>query len=421
MLIDIEKYKQKWNWRNYSRPEQLEPDSDWLIWLIKTGRGWGKTRTGSETLLDKVRKHEWRNIALVGQSSSDMRETMIDELRLASGIMACAGPWERVEYQPSKRRILFHDYSAVAHLYSAEDPDQLRGPQHDAAWCDELAAWPRTTRQLAWDNLMFGLRKGASQCIVTTTPRPIKILRDIMARERTVLTEGSTYDNLSNLSEAYKTNVIKPYEGTRLGRQELQGQILDDNPDALWSLTLLDEVRVKTAPIDLDRVVIAVDPAGSKEGHEVGIIAAGRRREKAPDVGYHDCGYLLGDYSMHASPSEWAERCLTAYDMHEADCIVVEDNFGGEMVASTITLTARALGRSVPHVKSVHATRGKVVRAEPVSALSEQRRIKHVGPFPKLEEQMVDFIAGDADDRVDAYVWAFTDLIAGKEYELHTW
>jgi len=407
------------SWEAQARPSQMEPSGDWWsIWLIRTGRGWGKTRTGAETTIRRVRSGRARRIALVAPTAADARDIMVDELRENSGILACSPPDFMPEYQPSKRRLVWPN-GAVARIFSAEDPDQLRGPQHDWAWCDELAAWKDGAREKAWSNLMFGLRKGASQCMVTTTPQPIPWFKKELARRKVHTTTGSTYENIHNLSDRFIEENIAPYEGTRLGRQELYGDILYDNPKALWTPQVIERNRIQLddAPSDYDRVVVGVDPPGSHNGHECGIIAGGR-------VGR--IGYALADWSLQGQPNEWATKAIELYDLLEADCIVVESNFGGEMVENTVRLVASAMGHGFVNVKSVKASRSKTVRAEPISGLSAQDRIKHVvsgnsNALATLEDQMLDFENGMANDRVDAYVWTFTDLLAKVGSKVHSW
>lgn len=408
-MIDIDKLKDKWDWYNYARPEQLEPISNnWAVWYIKTGRGWGKTRTGAETVCKRVETNRAHNIALVTGTAADARDVMVDELQRNSGILSVAPPWFRPIYSKSNRRLVWPN-GAVATLFAAEDPDALRGPQHDFAWCDELAAWPKNNIELTWSNLMFGLRQGSSQCIVTTTPKPVPIFKRLLSLPTTILTEGSTYDNIQNLSTRYIDTNIKPYEGTRQGKQELYGEILDDTPGALWTEALLEQARIANPELiteDLTRIVIGVDPAGSHTGHEIGIIVGGRGK-------YTKDGYCLADYSLNGTPDQWAEQIIHAYDHYHADAVAVETNYGGEMVEAVIRLKAKDLKHSSINIIEVHATRGKVIRAEPISGLSQQMRIHHVGNFPKLEDQMCEFISGDANDRVDAYVWTFTELMLG--------
>lgn len=401
--------KLEYDWKFWARPNQMEPEEFvsglYLIWMLLAGRGFGKSRTGAETTNDRVEHGRASRIALVAPSAADARDVMIEG---PSGIVTTSKPWFKAIYQPSKRRVTWPN-GAVATIYSAEDPDQLRGPQHDFAWCDELAAWPHLTMQETWDNLMFGLRMGAAQCVITTTPRPIKIIRDLIKRSTTYVTRGSTYENLGNLSATFREQIVETYAGTRLGRQELLAEILDDTPGALWTWPMLDQYRIKpgdTPP--LKRKAIAVDPAGSREGHEVGICAGG--------IAYDGQGYLTGDYSLHGSPDEWGQRVIYAYDHEEADVIVVENNFGGEMVANVV----RNIRPNAP-IKEVRASRGKSVRAEPVSMLNERGLIHHAGSFSVLEDQLTTWLVEDGpNDRMDAYVWLWTELMPGR-VKGHVW
>lgn len=287
--------------------------------------------------------------------------------------------------------------------FSAERPDQLRGPQHHRAWADELAAWsdPDT-----WDQLSFGLRLGQQpQVIVTTTPRSVKLVRELLKADSTYPTRGSTYDNLANLAPAFAAKILAKYEGTRIGRQELMAEILDDVDGALWTLARIEALRLPTAP-DLARVVVAIDPAGGSEEHndETGIMVCGR-----DSIGH---GYVLADRSCRAKPEQWATRAIAAYDEFGADRIVAEKNYGGDMVEATI----RSVRRNVP-VTMVSASRGKRIRAEPISALYEQSRVHHVAAdLELLEDQMCTWLpdSGKSPDRMDALVWALSDLMMGE-------
>jgi len=325
----------------------------------------------------------------------------------SSGILSCYQGYEEKErpiYEPSKRRITWPN-GAVATTFSADEPNRLRGPQSDTIWCDELASWryPET-----WDMAMFGLRLGEDpRAVVTTTPRPVGLVKDLLKDPTCIVTRGSSYDNLGNLSSRFFDQIVRKYEGTRLGRQELLAEVLEDVPGALWNLGLLDALRVDRAPIDLRNVVVAIDPAAStgEDADETGIIVA------ATDTNHH--GYVLADLSGYYSPHEWAKIAIAAYQTHRADKIVAERNNGGDMVAATL----KAVDPNVP-VAEVWSSRGKAIRAQPVSALYEQNRCHHVGLFGKLEDQMINFtpdfdrdVAGYSPDRVDALVWAFTDLM----------
>jgi phage terminase large subunit-like protein len=335
-------------------------------------------------------------IALVGQTKADVRDTMVE--MGSSSILKVAPPWFRPVYESSKRRLVFPNGS-ICVIYSGDEPDQLRGPQHQKAWVDELAKfkYPQET----WDNLEFGLRTGSNpQVICTTTPRPIKIIKDLIADKRTVETRGNTLDNADNLNANYLERVVSKYQGTRLGRQELNGDILDDNPDALWKRADIDNYRVREIP-QLMYVVVGVDPAvtSNQGSDDTGIIVAGK--------GMDGHGYVLGDYTLHDTPRKWAEAAITAYNRHEANVIVGEVNNGGDLVEMNI----KTVNSMIPF-DSVHASRGKAIRAEPISALYEQGRIHHFGTFAELEDQMVEWVpgSGKSPDRVDALTWSLSML-----------
>jgi len=324
-----------------------------------------------------------------------------------SGLLAVHPPDFRPTYHPSKRVVVWPN-GAQAWLYNATEPDQLRGPQHDGAWCDELAKWDYA--QEMWDQLQFGLRLGdRPRTIVTTTPRPIPLVRSLIKDPYVAVTRGSTRDNAVNMAESFMREIENKYGGTRLGRQELDGEILDDIPGALWNREMLDGIRLKEAP-ELDRVIVAVDPAASNnEGSdETGIVGVGVAR----DADGYAKGYVLADRSLKGSPEEWARAAVRLYRELEADKIVAEKNQGGDMVAAVI----RAVDRSIP-VTLVSATRGKHVRAEPISALYEQGRVHHVGRLDRLEDQMCLFSIDNlrtpsmgSPDRVDALVWGLTEV-----------
>lgn len=355
----------------------------------------------------------YSRIALVAETAPDARDVMVEG---ESGLLACHPKDYRPTYYPSKRRVEWPN-GAIATLYNAIEPDQLRGPQHDAAWGDELAKWRYA--QDTWDQLAFGLRLGAKpRAIVTTTPRPITVVRKLISDPKCFVTRGSTFDNAGNLAEAFLHQIQDKYGGTRLGRQELEGEILDDIPGALWNRETIDSTRIKPDDQpDYERIVVAVDPAVSSEEHsdENGIVVVGMARDKD---GYAR-GYVLEDGTLRGSPEEWARKAVHLYRKYSADKIVAEKNQGGEMVLSVL----RSVDRTVP-VVLVHASRGKHVRAEPISALYEQNRIHHVGRFDKLEDQMCMFSIDNlrdantgSPDRVDALVWGLThvfDKITGR-------
>lgn len=392
-----------WNWRAWARPNQLAPEGGWLTWLVLAGRGFGKTRCGAEWIREEVTAKRASRIALIAETQKDLEEVMVFG---DSGIASVFPPHQRPKITKKPVRIEFHT-GAVATGYNATEPDQLRGPQFDCAWGDELAKWRYA--QETWDMLQFGLRLGNHpRQIVTTTPRPIPLLKQLIAAETTVVSRGVTTDNRINLAPSFIKNVIDKYAGTRLGRQELSAEILDDVPDALWTRSALDRDRRKPDEIpSLRRVVVAVDPAAKKnevpeDGAATGIVVAA--------VGQDGRGYVIDDATCRESPNGWARKAIACFDRYEGDCIVGEINNGGDMVESTI----RAVRNTVPF-KEVTASRGKWVRAEPIAALYEQGRISHVGTFAALEDEMVNFgpngMVGDASpDRVDALVWALTEL-----------
>lgn len=387
-------------WAFLAHPGQIPPkDRPWSVYLMRSGRGGGKTRAGAEWVLQRVRDG-CRSIALVGQTAADVRDTMIELGE--SSIMKVARPHERPVYEPSKRRLTFPN-GAVAVAYNGDEPDQLRGPQHDSAWVDELAKFRYPEE--CWDNLMFGLRLGKNpQVFVTTTPRPIPIIRRLIIDKDTIDVCFSTFQNAENLSPVFLERIRERYEGTRLGRQELGGEVLDDNPGALWHRDIIENLRVRATP-PLLRVVVGVDPAvtSNEDSDETGVVTAG--------VAANGHGYVIADDSLQATPNGWALKAVGAYDRHRADRIIGEVNNGGDLVEVNI----RTVG---PHVsyKAVHASRGKLIRAEPISALYEQGRIHHVGTFPLLEDQMCDWVPGQrSPDRMDALVWALTELMTTQE------
>lgn len=377
-----------------ARDKQLLPDGVWSTWMILAGRGFGKTRTGAETVRYWVETGQGKRIALVARTAADVRDVMVEG---ESGILAICPPWNKPVYEPSKRRIRWPN-GAIATTYSGDKPDQLRGPQHDKGWCDEIAAWRYPD---SWDQLQFGMRLGDNpQVVVTTTPRPIKIVREILADPTTVSTRGSTYENSANLAPSALARLKTKYENTRLGQQELYAILLDDNPYALWKRANIDETRVQKTP-DLKRIIVAIDPAvtATEDSDETGIVVAG--------VGTDNHGYVLDDMTLSASPDKWAKEAVSAYHKYKADRVIAETNNGGDMVEFTVN----TVDRSVPF-KQVRASRGKLTRAEPVAALYEQKKVHHVGMFAELEDQMCQWMPGDpSPDRMDALVWALTELM----------
>lgn len=381
------------DWSFWARLNQLPPSGDWLVWLLMAGRGFGKTRSGAEFIRAEVEAGRARYISLVAKTPADARDVMVEG---ESGLLAVSPPWCKPIYEPSKRRLTWPN-GAVATIFSSAEPDQLRGPQSDLAWGDEIRTWYSPTE--TWDNLMFGLRLGEHPRVVaTTTPSPIALIRNLLASPTTVVTKGSTFENKANLAPSFFSQIIAKYENTRLGRQEINAELLDDVPGALWKRA---DIKYKAAP-DLTRIVVAIDPAAtSNEGSdETGIVGAGKGTD-----GFY---YILADRSARVSPDAWARRAWQAYDDLKADRVIYEANQGGDMVALTL--------KTVRHgpVKAVHASRGKQARAEPISALYEQGKVFHVKPFGELEDQLCTWTpdTGESPDRLDALVWAMTELSA---------
>ena len=361
------------------------------------GRGWGKTRTGAEWVREQVKSFPLVN--LIGATVDDARDIMIEG---DSGILAICPGDERPLYVSHKRRLEWPN-GARSLIFTADEPERLRGKQHQKLWCDELASWRYTE---SWDQAMFGLRLGsAPQAMITTTPKPIKVLRDLIADPGTAITRGSTYDNRQNLASSFFAKIISKYEGTRLGRQELNAEVLDDMPGALWKRSDIDAARVNTAP-DLARVVVAIDPAVStNEGSdETGLIVAGK--------GLDGRFYVLADGSGKYTPDGWGREAVALYGRYSADRIIGEVNNGGDLIESNL----RNISSNVSY-KAVRASRGKATRAEPIAALYEQGKVSHVGCLPVLEDQCCIFTS-DYDrvkmkyspDRLDALVWALHEL-----------
>ncbi len=408
-----------YDWRGiWARDSQLLPAGDaWEVWLILAGRGFGKTRTGAETMRDLIESGRYKRIAFIAPTSADARDTMVEG---ESGILAVCPPWNRPRYYPSKRRVVWPN-GAQATLFSAEEPERTRGPQHDAMWGDEPASWPSKD---VWDNAAMGLRLGKRPiAVVTGTPKPVPMVLDLIKDPKTVVTRGSTFDNAGNLAPAFVAQVRRIYSGTRIGRQELFAEVLEDMPGALFSQLLIDLTRVREAP-QLERVVISVDPPLTSESgsDECGIMAVGRgpaptgvpENARAKLEGPH--AYVLKDHSCHGKPNEWARAAVKAYYEHKADALVAEINAGGEMVETVI----RGIDPNI-NFQPVRAMRGKSKRAEPCAALYEQLKVHHVGPsenFTKLEKQQRVFTGmnGRRDDRTDANNWALHDLVVENAF-----
>ncbi len=376
--------------------------------MAMAGRGWGKTRVGAETVREWAKEKLEAPIHLVAPTAGDIRKVMVEG---PSGLLKCYPPTQRPHYEPSKGHMITWPNGNTALCFSADEPERLRGPQCSRFWADEIAAWRFADD--AWDNLMFGFRIGSNlRGVITSTPKPIKIVKDIISDPDTVVTRASSYENSKNLSAQFFKNIIKKYEGTRIGRQELMAELLEDIPGALWTQALIDagKIKYKTIPTDyIIRTVVAIDPAVS-----VG--------ENSADTGIVVCSLLrngdilvLDDLTCHESPAGWARLAIAAFRANRADRIIGEINNGGDLVESTI----RAVDVNVPY-RAVRAKRGKAIRAEPVAALYEQGRVCHMRPFRELEEQMTQFVPGQEEeglrlDRMDALVWAITELVLDVE------
>ena len=391
------------NWNLHARESQLPPDGDWDTWLILAGRGFGKTRTGAEWVRDQVENKRATRIALVARALDEAQSVMIEG---ESGILNISPHWNMPAYEPSKRKLTWPN-GAHALVFSSHEPDQLRGPQFDAAWCDELASWQYPNQ--TWDNLSFALRLGQHpRSVVTTTPKNIELVRSLPNRPGVHVTRGSTYENQDNLPPAFMNGIIDQYDGTRLGQQEIHAELMDEDEDALWKREWIEKARLRNHP-PISRIVVAVDPALSTKptSSETGIVVVGAdmRRQHA---------YVLADESARLTPNSWALRVIHLYDKFGAAMIIVEDNAGGQMAESTIQ---NAVERTLP-IKRVRARQGKYVRAEPVASLYEQGRVHHVGRFPALEDQMCTWSAdlgpSHSPDRADALVHAVTQLILNR-------
>lgn len=388
-----------WDWTFLARPDQRAPTGDWTTWLVLGGRGAGKTRTGSEWIHARVAAGAQR-VALVAETYGDAREVMLDG---PSGLLHTGQPTARPRFEPSRRRVVWPG-GAEGHLFSAEDPEGLRGYQFDTAWSDELAKWP--TPDKTWSNLQMGLRLGEDpRQVITTTPRPIKLLKDILERETTQVSRASTYANRANLADAFFNEIAAIYEGTALGRQELMGELIEDRDGALWTWGMIEAARAEP-PDAFARIVVAVDPpvTSHQQSDACGIIVAGLA------LGPEPAAHILHDGTVQGvRPSVWASRVAELFKVYQADRVVVEVNQGGDLVIDVL----RTAAPGIP-VKGVRATRGKIIRAEPIAALYEQGRVKHARPFPELESQMIEFSGQSGEgspDQLDALVWALTDLL----------
>jgi len=392
------KVADSYTWSLQARPNQLPPEGDWHTWLILAGRGFGKTRTGAETLRFWVHQEGRRHLALIGETELETRHVMVEG---PSGILAVHPPQERPLYEPSKRQLVWPN-GAIATCFSAEAYEQLRGPQFDGAWVDELAKFPESEK--VWDQLMFGLRLGpCPRVIVTTTPRSTPFLKKLLRTPEVVVTRGTTFENEANLAAPFLSYIQRHYANSPLGRQEIHAEIVEDHAGALWTHALIKKATDGFRETPLSRLIIAVDPAVThgRKSDETGIIVAGI----TPD----GIGVVLEDLSCRTSSHVWIRTVIEAYHRLNADRVVAEINIGGELVEQLL----RTYDPSISY-KGVRASRTKAIRAEPIVALYEQGRIWHCAHFPILEEQMCSYIPGQthgSPDRLDALVWALTELI----------
>ncbi|WP_095012165.1 DNA-packaging protein [Tsuneonella mangrovi] len=399
-------------WKLWARRNQLPPRGDWDVWLICAGRGFGKTRAGAEWVRQYARHNPEARIALVGASLAEARGVMVEG---ESGLLAIAPPDKVPHYEPSIRRLTWPN-GAQAFLYSAAEPESLRGPQHHAAWCDELAKWDAASERAsrAWDNLVLGMRLGEHPRIcATTTPRAVPLMQALVAREesgKVAVSRGTTKDNKEHLPARFLREIRAQYEGTAIGRQELEGELLDEVEGALWSRALLERCRETAPAAEWQRVVIGVDPPASAHGDACGIVVCA--------LGVDGIARVLADCSVERpTPERWARAVAAAARAWSADRVVAEANQGGAMVSAVL----RAADIALP-LKLVHAARGKVARAEPVAALYEAGRVRHAGLFAKLEDELCGLMAGGtyegpgrSPDRADALVWALSELMLGKK------
>jgi phage terminase large subunit-like protein len=404
----VRSLQEEWAWGTHRG--QDEPALPWRVWLLRSGRGFGKTRAGAEWAWARIRETPGAQVALVGATLGETERLMVNG---PSGLIATARTGEAPKYLPSKRVVLFR-CGGRALLYSGEQPEALRGPEHHFAWCDELAKWRRG--EATWDNLMLGLRLGeAPRTLVTTTPRPVALIRRLMALEGFVQTRGSTFDN-PHSSGAYKAAVKEGYAGTRLGRQELEGELIEDVEGSLWPRALIEKCRTPLpGPIGdgfWRRIVVGVDPPASAAGDACGIVVCG--------LGADGIVYVLADLSEAGlSPEGWARVVARAAETWGADRVIAEKNNGGDMVESVL----RSVERRLP-VRLVSASRGKSARAEPVAARFEAGAAKFAGAFPELEDELSGLTSGGgysgptrSPDRADACVWALSELLLSRQSE----
>ncbi len=411
LLRDNEAVAASDDWFLQARREQLEPPGDWVIWALIAGRGFGKNWSASHWLINEHEQGHAKNSCIIAATSNDLVRYCLSG---PSGILSLAPARFTPEYKTQHNKLVWPDKSET-HLFTSEKPRRLRGGNFDRAWCDELSYWQYVDD--TWDMLMFGLRHGESvKCIVSMTPRPIPLVRELIARngKDVFVTSGSTYENEKNLSKVFKDKIIKKYEGTRMGRQELLGEVLMDVEGALWDHQMIDELRIEHRP-EFKQIVVAVDPSvtSGQNADETGIVVVGKAN--------NDHCYVLADISGQHAPRKWASLVVGAYHSYGANHVVAEKNNGGELITEVI----HNEDPNIP-VKLVSASVGKVARAEPVSMLYEQKRVHHIGFFPYLEDEMCMFVPGEmgpkvSPNRADALVWGITDLIVKRKMRAGTW
>lgn len=391
----------KYRWDFWARPEQLPPPGNWLVWLILAGRGWGKTRTGAEFIKKRVLEENAQEIIIAARTPTELREYCIEG---KSGILNVFPPNIKPIYKESKSRIEFHN-GAIAHCYAGETPDKFRGGNPDTAWFDELVTYQYMER--VWESFIFSIRTGIPKIIITTTPKPVKLLEEIMKDKDTYITRGSSYDNIDNLSPIFVSKILDKYKDRRIGRQEIYAEILQDIEGALWKSATLAKNRVTYGDLiefakRLKVIKIGVDPAASSgdTSDETGIIVGGL------DKNNH--GYTLEDCSLVGTPTERANIIKHLYYKYGCNEVVAEANNGGDMVKHMI----QSVDNTIP-VKMVHASNAKFARAEPIAGLDEQGRISMVNYFPELEDELTKWTpkAGKSPNRLDAYVWLWSDLL----------
>ena len=393
-------------WLNTARDKQLQPQIKHYIWLILAGRGWGKTRTGAQDIALYALRNSNSNCAVVAPTAGDLRRVCFGG---PSGLLNIVPrdcylvSTNQKGYSSSTTEMRLYNGSKITG-YAASEPDRLRGPQFHRAWCDEVAAWRYPE---AFDQLMFGLRLGKNpQCLITTTPKPNKIIKDLVSRDDVYVTSGNTFENEANLADSALAMLKEKYEGTALGRQELYAEIIENLEGALWSNKIIDEARLpEDTEKELKQIIVAIDPAvtNNEDSDETGIMVVGKD--------HNNEYYVLEDASGKYSPDGWARKAINCFYEWDADRIVAEVNNGGDLVERLL----RGMDVNIPY-RSVRATRGKMVRAEPVAALYEQRRVHHIGYFPELESQLCSYTGETkpSPDRLDALVWGISEISKSK-------